>query len=309
VRAGDAPQLDGSGSDAGWEAAPALRIRTQNGANQSASEVTVRSLYDSKNVYFLLTWADPSQSFLRAPWEKQPNGSWKVLTSPKLVANDENQYAEDKLSFFWVAKNLPQFSVNGCGVACHSGENPEVKPYGNMYTFAEGHLGDIWQWKSVRGAGQVDDQYLDHTKYSPDTPAAGFHPDPDGGGGYRLNQNDDKDAPEYMPKSGGEKNGAPGYILEDEKVDFDDDLFEAGDRVPGVITAPFRGDRGDISAAWRYRDGRWTLELRRKLVTGSPYDVQFDDTAKTYYFGLATFDNSELRHAMQQGPASFVFRR
>lgn len=309
MRAGDAPSLDGSGSDAAWEAAPELKITTRGGANDSAAQIAVRSLYDDENVYFLLTWDDPTQSFLRAPWEKQKDGSWKMLASPDQGDNDENEFSEDKLAFLWAARNFSRFSTQGCGSACHTGENPDVKPYGNMYAPEEDDLGDIWQWKSVRGVGQVDDQYLDSTRYSADNPSAGIHADGDDGGGYRWNRNDDEDAPEFMPPDGGEKDGSPGYILEDEKVPFDDKLFKAGDRVPGVITAPFRGDRGDIRAAWRYRDGRWTLELRRKLETGSSKDVQFDDLNETYFFGLATFDNSEVRHAMQDAVTPFVFKK
>jgi hypothetical protein len=77
--------------------------------------------------------------------------------------------------------------------------------------------------------------------------------------------------------------------------------------VAGIVKAPFKGDRGDISAGWKYADGKWTLEFGRKLTTGSPTDVQFDDLAQTYYFGLAIFDNAQVRHAFQLGATPFVF--
>jgi len=45
----------------------------------------------------------------------------------------------------------------------------------------------------------------------------------------------------------------------------------------------------------------WTLELARKLVTGSQFDVQFNDLTKGYFFGVAAFDNAQVRHAFQGG--------
>jgi hypothetical protein len=51
------------------------------------------------------------------------------------------------------------------------------------------------------------------------------------------------------------------------------------------------------------------LELSRKLVTGSSYDVQFDNLDKTYPFALATFDNTQVRHAAQNGSTTLRFEK
>jgi PAS domain S-box-containing protein len=40
-----------------------------------------------------------------------------------------------------------------------------------------------------------------------------------------------------------------------------------------------------------WRDGRWGLEMKRRLQTGHPDDVQFDVT-RTYRFGIAVMDNA-----------------
>lgn len=299
--AAEAPALDGSAGDAAWQAAAELAIETTGGANDSAAQVFIRSLYDDEYIYFLLTWEDPTRSVLREPWEKQPDGAWKVLTA-------EDVYAEDQLALLWAARNFSAFTAQGCGSACHAGEDPQAKPSISMYAPEENDLGDIWQWRAARGVGQVYDGYLDGAPYSPSSPAAGFHPDP-GEGGDRPNRSEGGSAPESMPPGGGTKDGLPGYILAGEGVPFDDAIFSARDRVPGVIASEFSGDRGDIQAAWGYQDGRWTLELRRKLVTGSPFDVQFDDLDAEYAFGLATFDNSQLQHAVQDSATPFVFER
>jgi hypothetical protein len=85
------------------------------------------------------------------------------------------------------------------------------------------------------------------------------------------------------------------------------DALPADSYIPGIIKSPFVGDRGEISAAWKWEDGVWTIEFSRALTTGSETDVQFEDLAGTYYFGLAVFENAQVRHAFQNGSTPFVF--
>lgn len=274
VPAGAAPNLDGSGGDAAWASAPAVTIETSGGANQSAARVSVQSVYDAENVYFLLRWNDPSHSFQFHPWEKQADGSWQMLASAQ--HNDENSYYEDQLAVFWPA-------LDG------------------------GQVLDLWQWQSVRSAGQADDLYQNGGSDSSRYPPSGGQPDPSSGGGYAFNVGENQITPAFMQPDGGSRDGAPGFIREDEKQPFDDSLFQPGARVPGIISAPWSGDRGDVRAAARYENGGWTLELRRARVTGSPYDVQFDSLDRVYAFGVATFDNTQQRYAGQNGLMAFRF--
>lgn len=308
VAASEAPVLDGIADDAAWAGAEAITIPVSSGANMGSSEVTLKSVYSGDMVYFLVAWADPTESFVRSPWEKQADGTWAKLKDPADRGGDNNLYYEDKFSFIWnTAAAIEGFELQGCFTACHAGENSDVKPYGNKYTAAEGQIGDIWHWKSVRNIGQVDDQYLDSVRYSPETAGAGRHSDPSDGGGYVNNETEDKTMPAFMAPEGGAKDGSPGSILGSEAVPFDDSLFVAGDLVPGIVKSPFTGDRGDIAAGWAYADGVWTLEIGRALVTGSEFDVQFDDMGGTYHFGVAAFDNAQVRHAFQGGATPFVF--
>ena len=152
------------------------------------------------------------------------------------MGGDNNVYYEDKLAMIWPIDNsIFRFSGMGCYTACHDdGEDAEVKPYGNKYTDEEGQLGDIWHWKSVRNLGQADDQYLDSTRYSADTPGAGRHGDPKDGGGYVNNESEDKSQPMWMGPDGAARDGSPGYILDSEKQPFDDSLFAAGEMVAGI---------------------------------------------------------------------------
>ena len=307
VPAAEAPVVDGQGNDAAWASAPELVIETTGGANDSAARVSLRAVYDSRRVYFMVTWEDPSNSWLRTPWEKQPDGSWKRLTSSDNHGNDENQYYEDKLALLWpVNDSIPGFETQGCGTACHLGEGD--KPIGSMHTNKKNQLADLWNWKSYRNIGQVDDLYLNSSDANDDY-WAGLQSDPNDGGGYSSNTAEGNELPAYMLPAGGPRDGSPGFIYAPDKAPFDDSIFAPGDRLPSVIAEPFLGDRGDITAGWVYADGRWTLEFSRALVTESRYDVQFDDFSKVYYFALATFDNTQIRHATQAGATPFRFKK
>jgi hypothetical protein len=83
----------------------------------------------------------------------------------------------------------------------------------------------------------------------------------------------------------------------------------AGRRSGTIVVAPFTGDRGDIAAAIKWTDGKWTAVMSRKLVTGSKFDVQFDNLDRAYEFGIAAFDNAQVRHAFHVGALKLKFAK
>jgi len=312
VPADESPVLDGVADDAAWENAMPIAVEVRRGANVEESVVTMKSVYTEDTVYFLVMWNDPTQSWARFPWEMQEDGTWIQLRDPEDKGGDDNVWYEDKLAIIWEINEIEYFADEGCFAACHLTKDEKEfdsgKPYGNKYTENEDGLGDIWHWKSVRNVGQVHDQYLDGTRWSQDDPEAGRHSDPSDSGGYTNNINEDKTAPMYMGDGDAYgKDGSPGHILLEDAVPFDASLFEAGDRVPGIVVSPFVGDGGDISGAWMWEDGVWTLELSRALVTESDLDVQFEDMSADYLFGVAAFDNTQVRHMYHRGALHFVF--
>ena len=301
-KAAAAPVLDGA-VDTAWEALPALSFKAVGGRNfpGGATEATLRALYTSDTLYLMLQYKDATESEQRAPWQKQDDGSWKKLSDPADKGGDNNLYYEDKFAVIWDI-NSPSFAQQGCMSACHLGEG---KPYGNKYVKEEGARLDLWHWKGVRTGtvGQVDDQYVDATRYDKEkVPEAGRKSDPKTGGGYTDNVAEDKKGPKFALK--GDKGAPPYWILEQEKQPLDATKYKAGDEVPGILVSAFTGDRGEISARFRYHNGIRTVEIARKLVTGSEFDVQFSDLKKEYPFGVALFDNAQVRHAFSTG----VFR-
>ncbi|MFQ5794106.1 MAG: ethylbenzene dehydrogenase-related protein [Candidatus Bipolaricaulia bacterium] len=296
VRVTSPPTLDGRMDDL-WAQADAIQVPVFAGANMGSTTVALKAVYTDDAIYFLARWQDPTLSLRRFPWQKQEDGSWKQLTTS--AEHDENTYYEDKFAILWnIDNSIAGFNQSGCMVACHVGEG---KAYGNMRTASEGELGDMWHWKSVRTGpvGQLDDKYLNNTSPS------GRHADPKQEGGYSNNVNQAGDRPAFTAAS---QPVPPYWIYDDEKTPFMD-IYQVGDEIAGIIVSPFVGDRGDVKAEAYYEDGLWTLEIGRKLATGSPYDAQFDDLSESYLFGVAVFDNAQVRHAFSGGVYELRFGR
>ena len=308
------PKLEAGAADAAWAKAKPLSVKLSGGQHfkDGSTTATLKAVYSGEMFYLLVQYADPTQSIRRFPYQKQADGSWKKLVDANDKGGDDNVYYEDKYALIWNINNsINGFSEQGCMVTCHAGE--AGKPFGNKYTAAEGETGDIWHMKSIRTGyiGQTDDQFLDHTRFDKDkSPEAGRKSDPKTGGGY-ADVKLVNGKPEFMHKSGvpANKKGGTYYLKEEDKVAFDDSKFKAGDEVASILVAPFTGDRGDIATAISWKGGKWTAAMSRKLVTGSKFDVQFDNMDGTYDFGLATFDNAQVRHAFHMGALKLKFAK
>jgi Ethylbenzene dehydrogenase len=313
VKVAKAPDLAAGAADPAWAQAKAVTVALAGGKNfkDGKTTATIKAVYTGDMLYMLVQYDDPTESVRRSPYQKQPDGSWKKVSDPDDKGGDNNKFYEDKIALIWnIGNSIKNFSQMGCMAACHAGE--AGKPFGNKYLANEGELGDIWHMKSIRTGyiGQVDDQYLDHTRYDKDkAPEAGRKSDAKTGGGYTdIKLVNGK--PEFMHKSGTPVNkGGTYYLKEEDKVPFDDSKFQPGDEVASILVAPFAGDRGDIAAAIKWNNGKWTAVISRKLKTGSKTDVQFDNLDGTYEFGLAAFDNAQVRHAFQVGALKLKFAK
>ena len=304
VKVDTAPTIDGKIDDV-WAQATTIEIPVSGGANTKEVLMTLKSIHTDDQIFFLAEWDNPEDSKQRMPWQKQEDGSWEKLTSSD--QHDENIYYEDKLAMLWnVNDSIAGFNESGCMITCHAGDAD--KAYGNKYTKNEGEIGDIWHWKRVRTdpVGQVDDQYLDSTRYSLENTGAGRHGDPKDDGGYTDNQTEDNTGPAFTGTNQPANQTGEYWILDSDKQEFAD-TYEVGDEIAGIIIAPFLGDRGDLQGKAEYTDRKWTLEIGRKLDTGSEFDVQFTDFTKSYFFGTALFDNAQVRHAYSGKVYQLIF--
>jgi hypothetical protein len=311
ARTAVAPALDGNADDAVWAGAKPLTIGLEDGANfaggKGATQATLKATYAGDTLYMLIQYADPTLSMRRGPYQKQTDGSWKKLKDPADKGGDDNVYYEDKWAIIWNI-SMVDFPAKGCAVTCHFGQG---KPFGNKYAKNPGELGDIWHYKGARTGGPwglVDDQYLDATRYDAKNAASAGRKNEPGGPDYKgFNLVNGK--PEFMNKDGKAANaGGTYWIKEGDQVPFVDN-FKPGDEVASYLVLPLKGDRADVKVASRYANGMWTHEVSRKLVTGSQFDVQFNDLSKTYHFGFAAFDNAQVRHAVSYETLKLVFVR
>ena len=304
-----APNPSALAADPVWAKAQPLSFKVVDGVNfaggKGESQVTLKAAYTADMLYMLIQYQDPTNSMRRAPYQKQADGSWKQLRDAQNKGGDENTYYEDKWAFLWPVGTVRNFETQGCTVACHLGEG---KPYGNKYTRSEGEILDMWHFKGMRNAqlGWVDDQYTDHTRYDPQkSPNAGRKGDPGGPDYTTFPLENGK--PKFMDKSGKAANaGGKYWIAKGDEVAFVDN-FKPGDEVASHIVPPTQGDRGDIRVAFGWKDGVHTSVISRKLVTGSKFDVQWDDLSKRYAFGFAAFDNAQVRHATGDDTLFLVF--
>ena len=308
------PTIDGDASDAVWRSSTPLRVplgftpyRPSNGYPGIAeTEAVLKAAYDADKIYFLIQWNDPTKSLERYPWVKQADGSW-VQSVNKDSTGHENTFYEDKFAILWNI-NSRTFDNVGCAVLCHM--NVDDGSAGRKYTSAPGETVDMWHWKGVRVGplGQIDDQFIDDTTDPSLNRNWGRKGDTKTGGGYYNNA--DADGIRYQNPDTGIVTGDEFWIIDDEKEAFVD-TYEAGDKIAGIIVDPFEGPRADISAEAVWSNGMWTLEVSRDRVTTGEnseiQDVQFDDLSKSYTFGVAAFDNSQINHIFHWNKLTMEF--
>jgi PAS domain S-box-containing protein len=295
--------LDGYPGETDWQHANELIIKVQDGSIGTV-EVSLKALYDSEYLYILASWPDPTESISIDMW----------------VFDGENWTSsgnEDRITFFWnIDDSIAGFNIAGCAMLCHGDR---------MHTNAPGERGDLWYWKAARTnpLGYADDQWIDNTLiagYDHEAKEAALRRDSTESlleglsSGYMRNINERGDAPRYYKPQIDDENIF--IFWEDVKkgrvLEVAGRTFRKGYTVPGYILRRPTGSQGDIDAKGTWRNGRWTVEFRRKLQTGNPDDVQFD-VSKTYRFGVAVMDNTSgfeaygIGHSFDLGARTLEF--
>ena len=272
-----------------WNEAEPLVIQLANGNGMDAgrTQLTLWALHDGKDLFVKAEWADDDEDYGYWPWKKT-DGGWEYMQTS---AKDECRCYEDKFSLVFPIEPDGDFERFGCASSCHVDQE-----YGWGYK-GSSRMIDVWHWKAARTgpAGQVDDKYWSEADFT--NKDVGRHGDPKDGGGYVKNRSDDTDHPLFLPDSSDAV--FHGSFPKEHAVRYTEEAGEAidaGTIVPGVATDRFLGDRGNVSCESDYRDGRWTLYIRRALNTGSTYDVQFVPGGR-YAFGCGAFDHAGKRHA------------
>lgn len=338
-----APAIDGV-IDAMWAGSSILEFSTsvpevtgdvfRGYTGNIIPSVKMRSAYDDNNIYFLVEWADPTQSLKRNPWYFNPvtkrwaqeSGTFDFTTSPY-----RPPFYEDKIAFLWNINN----SVNGwnsgtCYKSCHTGL-PAADGSSRHYTNYPSEKIDMWHWKSVRGgvnAGfQVHDQYQDNTypngrKGDPgvdvyqnnvqtlNQPGVGNVSVPKyiipGRNDYGWIMNSEFTAGTAKLVTAIDANGVltlsdASTIDPNAGTDFQRIGTGVGPKaIPGLtLNDNYGGGAGDISCKATFTGTGWVMEIKRALKTSdSVYDIDFSSLADQY-FGFAIFENAQIAHSIK----------
>ncbi len=288
-----------------WEKTKPLNIELANGVgfDKGRTRVTLRAMYDEEYLFVKAVWDDPTEDRRYNPWQKTAQG-WKQLKAP---TQDEYTFYEDKFSLIFPIQQSSHYNVYGCTATCHA--NPD-QGYGHKES---AYPIDVWHWKSTRTDpnNQVDDKFW--STVEPENKDYGrFGDKKENGAEYAKNLSKDKSRPKMLPakvtdlldpvvtRDGALILDSPDTPEEKKRLvawsEEHANEFPIGTILPGMLTTPFVGSRGDVDCISEYADGQWTVYMRRKLDTGNEDDVVFTPGTKAA-FNCAAFDHAAKRHA------------
>jgi len=182
------PNIDGT-VDAIWDSAAKLSITPTvpdpgnnlfTGYTGDQYPATIQSMYDNNNIYFLVQYADNTNSVYVATWYFDPSKKlWaQEPTSNTFDVNGQvtrNGFGEDKIAMLWnIDFSTPKFITETCYGSCHiftPYTNFSVTPAvsvsnsgsGNHYTNGASEKIDMWWAHLSRDVifNQMDDNYQD----------------------------------------------------------------------------------------------------------------------------------------------------
>ncbi len=334
IKREEAPLLDGDLSDPVWARSKPVSVLTTQGGDfggSGQSLVEVRAVHDGEYAYLAIVWEDPTRSLKHQPLVKR-GGRWQVAASRDDLL-DETRYHDDKLAVLVTRPMMPLI-----GAAIHLARRPlasrPASSTGRGLHYTDGSIADLWLWRASH-AGAIG--YVENCHFGGPAPASGadgvltkhysggFAADP-GQVSHETNTvdmplpNDGKGiVPRRLPRDTAAMARAMGRVADGpgesesensrwwmtyaESLPYStalDAMLPDGVVVPGILMADEIPDRRDsIRGAARWAAGRWTLEIVRRLHTGSDYDVPLKSGDMMW---LAAFDHAEMRHTRHLRP-------
>jgi hypothetical protein len=320
--------LDGLANEAAWGSATPLTVTTTMGT-LAGTQVTLKAVYTSTNIYVLASWADSTFSITRGRY----NVSGGIFNE-KLSEGG----SEDRIALLWEIGTVDGFNVSGGAVKCHGFSTVNL---------SAGEKADMWHIKAARGGGYssatttgitidpttfevtagtvnlvgyADDKFVDETDRHGD----------DGDSPYKDNTNgthaawieaSPTDWIDAMILTETEINNGEAINITEALTNSWANLTTAVNsyvalnaNVPRHILRMPTDSHGDIEVGMTWNDGVWTVETKRALDTMNNDDVIFDDTtAGEYLFSLAIMDNEgqedepPVTHSTYSGPIALTF--
>lgn len=343
IKVTTAPTIDGT-IETLWDNSPILEFSTavpevtgdvfRGYAGNIIPWVKMRSAYDNENIYFLVQWADPTQSLKRSPWYFNPttkrwaqeSGTYDFTLNPI-----RPPFYEDKMAFLWNINNsVSGWNSGTCYKSCHTGL-PAADLSSRHFTNYPTEKIDMWHWKSVRGGVNAGSQI--HDQYQNNAYPNGRKSDP----GVDVYQNNTQTLTQpgigsvSVPKYVIPGKSDYGWIMNAEVTAGTAKLVTAVDAngvltlsdastidpnvgtdyqrigtnvgpkaIPGLtLNDSYTGSMGDIPCKAVWSNGSWTMEFKRALKTADA-DFDIDFTSLTdQYFGFAIFENAQIAHSIK----------
>jgi hypothetical protein len=285
--------------DAAWLRVAPVQVPVAGRLEMSDVKGTVstKALFTDGELYFLLSWEDPTRSTVKESWQFDGE-KWVHLKGD-----------EDRIALLFEIDRINQFSSKSCAVVCHSPADLPREQW-KLATRTPTEKGDLWHWKAARSAPYLhaDDGWLTVAgNPSGSYRETGRRTDA-GSGGDVKNETPDGSRPLYM-QDPWRKPSVPGFLLLEEAVPITDySTFKAGDVLPYRLPVKPSGSRFDVKAESRHAGGRWTVMLQRKFNTGQEDDVVFD-VRKRFSFAIAVFDDTGGDHSKATRSLVLEFKR
>ncbi|WP_444918196.1 ethylbenzene dehydrogenase-related protein [Microbulbifer sp. JMSA003] len=310
--------IDGIPQESAWSSAISLKIHTDGGANfiDGSSTVNLRALHNQQEIFFHITWEDPTESLKHLPLKKV-GSDWEIQQQGFQSFNETRHY-EDKFAI--LLSSSCDFGASGTS---HLGRKPSAQLpanwHGKGYHYSSSdEIHDLWHWKAVRTNKMhlADDNYIgrpDIVRPGARRYTAGYLQDGKESGAYLMNWewfSSKNVTPKRLPKT---PSSLTPYQNEDTKGDWtiswfdyqpytaEDDNYPINTIMPSVLYTSnrFEGDRADVRAYAVWQDGQWSMEMVRNLNTGSALDVAIKDGICLW---VSAFDHSQIAHTRHALP-------
>ena len=310
--------IDANADEEEWKKAKEETIYAYGGGNffDGATTIKIKALKDRHNIYFFISWKDPTKSQLHLPLVKGKHG-WRVKEDG-FYNYDELQYYEDKLAVL-----LSNDCTMGAGKSVHLGHKPLADHQatwhkrGYHYT-TDGTIRDMWHWKAVRSDPMklADDDFFGppatqlngKRRYK-----AGYVADGKDSGGISMNwkwYTPHGVTPKKLPYEDEKTTIKPTQAIpwyHFTKYTKAKDNYPEGAMLPSVLLKAntLEGDQADVHAKGEWKEGWWHLEMVRALDTHSPNDLPIKPGICLW---VSAFDHVQVRHTRHAKPLQLEYK-
>lgn len=288
---GQVPTIDGiDEGESGWGGvANTVVMQKAAGSDNFITAATVRSAWDESYIYFQVKWTEvTNEAYGVTAGESTTPERWYTPSNlldlgagwARAKAWELTQSNEDFLLMMFEIGSTKWFDRDGCYVTCHAGTAGTNFHHTN---FVRERM-DTWMWSAglTQPTGFAADRYFD----SDTDPLLSLSWDV-GTPSYRVNDQTvrfefgDNDSSTTFPlyQHANDPNyDAPYPFWDYEMVTETNNVdWQAGSSVPRYYSSIPFGSTADVTAFGHYDSdtNTWTVELKRRLVTGNGDDAQF----------------------------------